>query len=142
MKNRSGKRWKKIYQVNTNLKKLGLLLLLSCFSRVRLCVTPQTAAHQLPPSMGFSRQEYRSGVPLPSPKKLGLAILIHRLPRQLSGKESTCQYKRSRRCGFDPWIRKIPGERNGNPIQYSWLENPTERGAWQATVHGVAKSPT
>ena len=36
-------------------------------SRVRLCVTPWTTAYQAPPSMGFSRQEYRSGVPLPSP---------------------------------------------------------------------------
>ena len=44
-----------------------LLLLLSRFSRVRPCVTPETAAHQAPPSMGFSRQEYWSGVPWPSP---------------------------------------------------------------------------
>ena len=44
-----------------------LLLLLSCFSRVRLCATPQTAAHQAPPSLGFSRQEYWSGLPFPSP---------------------------------------------------------------------------
>ena len=44
-----------------------LLLLLSRFSRVRLCVTPWTAAHQAPPPMGFSRQEYWSGLPLPSP---------------------------------------------------------------------------
>ena len=36
-------------------------------SRVRLLATPQTAAYQAPPSMGFSRQEYWSGVPLPSP---------------------------------------------------------------------------
>ena len=42
------------------------LLLLSCFSRVRLCVTPQIAAHQAPPSLGFSRQEHWSGLPLPS----------------------------------------------------------------------------
>jgi len=34
------------------------------------------------------------------------------------------------------------GEGNGNPLQYSCLENPMDRGAWQATVHGVAKSPT
>ena len=40
--------------------------LLSRFSRVRLCATPWTAAYQAPPSMGFSRQEYWSGVPLPS----------------------------------------------------------------------------
>ena len=44
-----------------------LLLLLSRFSRVRLCATPWTAAYQAPPSMGFSRQEYWSGLPLPSP---------------------------------------------------------------------------
>ena len=44
-----------------------LLLLLSRFSRVRLCATPWTAAHQAPPSLGFSRQEHRSGLPFPSP---------------------------------------------------------------------------
>ena len=46
---------------------LLLLLLLSRFSRVRLCATPQTAAHQAPPSLGFSRQEHWSGLPFPSP---------------------------------------------------------------------------
>jgi len=46
---------------------LILLLLLSHFSRVRLCVTPETAAHQAPPSLGFSRQEHWSGLPFPSP---------------------------------------------------------------------------
>ena len=45
-----------------------MLLLLSCFSRVRLCATPWTAAHQAPPSMGFSRQEYWNGLSLPSPE--------------------------------------------------------------------------
>ena len=44
-----------------------LLLLLSHFSCVRLCATPQTAAHQAPPSLGFSRQERWSGLPFPSP---------------------------------------------------------------------------
>ena len=46
---------------------LLLLLLLSRFSHVRLLATPWTAAHQAPPSMGFSKQGYWSGVPLPSP---------------------------------------------------------------------------
>ena len=46
---------------------LPLLLLLSRFSRVRLCVTPESAAHQAPPSLGFSRQEHWSGLPFPSP---------------------------------------------------------------------------
>ena len=40
-------------------------------SCIRLCVTPRTAAYQAPPSMGFSRQEYWSGVPLPSPEGRG-----------------------------------------------------------------------
>ena len=44
-----------------------LLLLLSHFSRVRLCATPYTAAHQAPPSLGFSRQKHWSGLPFPSP---------------------------------------------------------------------------
>ena len=43
------------------------MLLLCCFSRVQLCATPQTAAHQTPPSLGFSRQEHWSGLPFPSP---------------------------------------------------------------------------
>ena len=44
-----------------------LLLLLSRFSRVQLCATPETAAHQAPPSLGFSRQEHCSGLPFLSP---------------------------------------------------------------------------
>ena len=43
------------------------LLLLSHFSRVRLCVTPKMATYQAPPSLGFSRQEHWSGLPFPSP---------------------------------------------------------------------------
>ena len=46
---------------------LNLLLLLSRFSRVRPCATPETEAHQAPPSLGFSRQEHGSGLPSPSP---------------------------------------------------------------------------
>ena len=41
-----------------------------------------------------------------------------------------------------PGSKKSPGEGNGNPLQYSCLENPMDRGAWWATVHGVAKSGT
>ena len=39
---------------------------------------------------------------------------------------------------FLGWER-LPGEGNGNPLQYSCLENPMDRGAWQVTVHGVAR---
>ena len=44
-----------------------LLLLLSRFSRVRICATPEMAAHEAPPSLGFSRQEHWIGLPFPSP---------------------------------------------------------------------------
>ena len=44
-----------------------LLLLLCHFSHVQLCATPETAAHQAPPSLGFSRQKHWSGLPFPSP---------------------------------------------------------------------------
>ena len=44
--------------------------------------------------------------------------------------------------GSIPGLGRSPGEGNGHPFQYSCLENPMDRGAWQATVHGVAKSWT
>ena len=52
-----------------------LLLLLSCFSCVRLCATPWTAAYQAPPSMGFSRQEYWSGGAIAFSEDLTLVVL-------------------------------------------------------------------
>ena len=60
-------------------------------------------------------------------------------PRSLAGKESTCS---AGNLGSIPGSGRSPGEGNGNPLQYSCLENPTDRGAWQATVHGAAKSRT
>ena len=44
--------------------------------------------------------------------------------------------------GSIPGSGRSPGEGNGNPLQYSCLENPIDRGAWRAIVHGVAKSQT
>ena len=44
--------------------------------------------------------------------------------------------------GSVPGLGRSPGEGNGNPLQYSCLENPMDGGAWRATVHGVAKSQT
>ena len=46
----------------------------------------------------------------------------------------------ARDMGLIPGSGRSPGEGNGNPLQYSCLENPMDREAWQATVHGVAKS--
>ena len=80
--------------------------------------TPWTAAYQVPPSMGFSRQEYWSGVPLPSPTRFGL-------------KSSHFHFSLS-----------CIGEGNGNSLQYSCLKNPRDGGAWWAAIYGVTQSRT
>ena len=55
------------------------------------------------------------------------------------GKESTSN---SGDLGLIPGLGRSPGEGNGNSLQYSCLENPMDRGAWRATVHGVTESQT
>ena len=70
-----------------------LLLLLSCFSRVQLCATPEMAAQQAPPSLGFSRQEHWSGLPFPSPTDFLVAQGVKRL--------STMR---------EPWVRALDWE--------------------------------
>ena len=62
--------------------------------------------------------------------------VIDGLPRWLSGKESACQ---AGDAGLIPGSGRFPGEGNGNPLQYSCLENPMDREAWLAIVHEVAK---
>ena len=54
-------------------------------------------------------------------------------------KESTCKSGDTGDLGLIPRLRRFPGEGNGNPLQCSCLENPMDRGAWQATVHGVTR---
>ena len=83
-------------------------------SRVLLSATLWTAAHQAPPSMGFSRREYWSGVPLPSPDNAGS-------------------------MGSIPGSGRSPGGENGNSLQYSCLENPVGWGVWQAKIPGGHK---
>ena len=58
-------------------------------------------------------------------------------PGGSDGKESACQVGDS---GSIPELGRLPGEGNGNPLQYSCLEKSMDRGAWGATVHGVTKS--
>ena len=58
------------------------------------------------------------------------------LPQWLNGKESTCS---AGVAGLIPGLGRPPGERNVNPLQYSCMGNAMDRGAWRATVHGVAK---
>ena len=94
--------------------------------------------------MGFSRQECWSGVPLPwstcsnKPQNfdadLGQVVLVVNNPAANAGD--------TRDTSSISGSGRSPGEGNGNPLQYSCLEDPTDRGAWWATVHGVTKSWT
>ena len=95
----------------------------------------------LPPSLlSFLPSFFLPSLP-PFPKQLSRT-----LPYQVggaSGKEPIASAGDIReRCGFHAWVSKIPWKRDGSPLQYSCLENPMDRGAWQATVHKVAKSQT
>ena len=63
---------------------------------------------------------------------MGLFLIVS----MLSGKESAYN---GGDPGLIPGSGKSPGKGNGNPLQYSCLENPMDRGAWGATVHGVSK---
>ena len=67
-------------------------------------------------------------------------IIIWDFPVGTSDKEPSCQCRRHKRHRFNPWVRKIAWRGHGNPSQYSYLENPMDRGAWQAMAHRVAKS--
>ena len=69
---------------------------------------------------------------LPTPVFLGF-------PGGSAGKEPTCNVGD---LGLIFGLGRSPGEEHGNLLQYSCLEHPMDRGAWQATVHGVAKSRT
>ena len=63
-------------------------------------------------------------------------------PGGASGKEPACQCRRLKTHGFDPWVGKIPWRRKWQPTAVFLLENPMDRGAWQPTVHRIAKSRT
>ena len=106
-------------------------------SRVRLLATPWTTAYQALPSMGFSRQEYWSGVPLPSPLQAYrrwqllqchcslthesfcfMSLCFYNKSPQTSGfKESTCN---AGDPSSTPGLGRFAGEGKGYPLQYSW----------------------
>ena len=67
-------------------------------------------------------------------KRVANASLLARMLRSLPAMWETRVYSLG-------WERS-PGEENGNPLQYSGLENPIDKGVWQATVHGIAESWT
>ena len=64
------------------------------------------------------------------------------LPGGTSGKEPNCQCRRHKRCDFNPWVGNIHWRRAWQPTPVFLMENPMDRGAWRATVHGGTKSRT
>ena len=66
-----------------------------------------------------------------------MVLVGFHLPGGSVGKEYTCNVGD---LGLIPGLRRSPGGGNGNPLQYSHLENPMDRGAWRATVQQVAES--
>ena len=132
-------------------------------SRVRLFATPWTVAHQVPPSIGFSRQEYWSGLPFPSPGDLLDPGIKPRSPALqadalTSEPQVHCKHIIIRYCGFSgvsvvmnppvnagytvlsgSSLRKSLGEGNDKPLQFSRLGNPMDRGAWWAAVNGIMR---
>ena len=137
---------------------------LSHFSCIQLSATLWIVAHQAPLSMGFSRQEYWSGLPCPPPRDLPNPeikpasqiscidrwVLYHwatweahlinyityiqgKMTEPLKVRQINCSKASAWNAGdlgSIPGSGRSPGEGNGNPLQYSCLENPMDRGAW------------
>ena len=68
-----------------------------------------------------------------------LFVYIYGFPDGASGKEPICQCRRYKRLGLIPESGRSPRGENGNPLQYSCLENPMDREAWQITVRSVTE---
>ena len=102
---------------------------------------PPTAGHR--EKLGFPNQFSTARKNLGPPTNRWPPVTTHLgLPRWLSAKESACRCRRRKRCGVDPWVGKVPWRRAWQPTSVSCLGSPMDRGAWGATVHGVAKSRT
>ena len=69
-----------------------------------------------------------------------ICLYASQLPQWLSWWRICLHCRRHRRCSSIHGLIRSPGEGNGNPVQYSWLRNPLDRGAWWATVQKVTKS--
>ena len=78
----------------------------------------------------------------PTPNLHWLNSATGGIPGGANGKELACQCRRFRNVSSILGLGRSPGGGHGNPLQYSCLENPMDRGTWWAAVHGVAKSWT
>ena len=71
-----------------------------------------------------------------------VCVCVCGLPQRLSSKKSTCSAEAAEDMGSIPGLGRSPGGGRGNPLQYSYLENSMDRGAWQIMVYRVVKSQT
>ena len=104
------------------------------------CSPPGPTVH------GISQARYLSGLPFPSPGDFSDPEIELESPALAGGFFTTWPpgknwLPNAGDVSLIPGMGRSPGEGNGNPLQYSCHNNPMDRGAWQATVHGVAKSP-
>ena len=90
----------------------------------------------------FKKKQKNSNAYSDFSKILGPGTLFQERSWWLSGKESTCTAGDAGDTSSIPESGRSPGGEHGNPFQHSCLENPLDRGAWQATVHRVTKSQT
>ena len=109
-----------------------ILLSVQSLSRVRLFAIPWTVAHQAPLSVGFPREECRSGLPFSSPGDLPDSEIEPTSPTWQVGSPGGSVVKNppasAGTVGSIPESGRSPGEENGNPLHYCCLENPMDRG--------------
>ena len=82
------------------------------------------------------------GIEVQEEGNISKCIADSSFPGDTIGKEFACQCRDIRNTGLIPGSGRPPGGGHGNPLKYSCLENPTDRGAWQTIVHRVAQSQT
>ena len=113
-----------------------LTRLFEIYPQLRSPTSSPQASHLVPATPNFARcPESSHGFASAS---RWVAFTMVGLSSGSDGKASTCNAN----SGSFPGSGRSPGEGNGNPLQYSSLENPMDRGAWQAIVYGATKSQT
>ena len=109
------------------------------YSSVLVWRTPQTEEPGKLQSLGWQMVKYNSVTNKTTSWNILNKFFISILCSSSDGEASACN---TGDLGLIPESGRSLGEGNGNPLQYSCLENPMDRGAWQAAVHGVTKSQT
>ena len=108
-----------------------------------ICIHVSVSPNQTPfPSRLLYKIEQSSLCYTVGPCWLSILNIAGCFPGGASGREPTSQCRRCKRLGFDYWVGRSPGGGHGNSLQYSCLENPMDRGAWQDTVYRVTQSKT